>query len=274
MEILGINKDKISRSIDWGINTGNVLEGKKIRTLAEKPKMEISLRDKENSVFVKDNCYYEVCDTDITLKLPLKINATINKTRFLGKNDFIAIKASTVDGSCYRIEVYDPVKRSGLSFGVPIYVFDFFLHLDNEFNNENLARFKLAIEYIAAQHLDNAINKILNIKNVDYGTFCVNKDSGQLSDIVNKDVLKLNFDTTDLLTSFIHRARQNFRERPITDFSIFGNFNIGLSPMSGDFLLIKLDNIVNPVSIFIGKVFSNLRKNCPMHGFTKKETDE
>lgn len=276
MKIIGSKSDSISREIEWVYAGDNTLKAKKVRKLGKNPIVNLKLEETDTIVkYVKENCYYEICDIKSTLKLPLKVNTTITSSEFLGKENFVIIKTTTIDDFSYRIEIYDPIKSTTLEFGSPIYVCnitpDMLLMFDEESclsdNHKDINNIILAVKYIIARHYDMAINKILTIKAFNHGEFCLNSKSDNIKDIINQEVINIDFDIKKLLLDFLDRAKTNRINTPRKNVGIFGSFDIGLSPIQGDFLLLRLDNKVNSQSILFGKMASDLRKNSPMRLF-------
>lgn len=282
MKIIGSKRDSASKGINWEYAGDNKLIGKKSYKLKTNPEVKVTLKDKDKiKEFVQSNCYYEVCDLESVVKLPLKIGSTIYGANHMGKENFIPIKFSTIDNDIYRIEIYDPIKNT-LEFGAPLFAFNFYPNDLGRYDNtdwygnnkeyEDLNKFILALRYVIARHYDMAINRMLSIKQIDNDEFCLNTKTNNIEDIVNNDVISIDINTKQLIIDFINRSRKSFLETPKQSIGMFGNFNIGLSPVHGSFLILRLDNDLNCISAFIGKAFNNLKHNSARKKFTSLET--
>lgn len=275
MEILGSKKDCIKRAIEWEYKGDNTLVGKKLYSLSENPTVKIMEKEREDIIkLVKHNCYYEVVDLVSTITVPLKIGKSVINDSYMGKENYIPIKVSSIDNICYRIEVYDPIK-STVEFGAPLYAFDFYpdkrgIYGDNSSNNykRELDKFIFVVSYILGRHYDLTINKMLYSKSIAKAEYCLNTTTNNILDIVNKDVLTVDINIKKLLIDFIKRARKNYKDTPKQSINLFGDFNIGLSPVQGNFLILRLDNGLNCVSTFLGKMLNNIKNNCTLSQFT------
>ena len=278
MKIVGCKKDDVIKEMAWSYQGDNKLVGKINRKLKEKPKISISLsKTNERVKYIKDNCYYEICDLESKLNLPIKTGSAILNRNFLGKDDYIVIKFTTEDNNAYRIELYDPLK-STMEFGAPLYVFTFYPHeigkymntgwYSNNKDNDNYRMFLLSLKYIMARHYDIAINRILYTKNISSGEFCINENNNKIENIINEEVFSLDINVLNLLISFIARTNQHHKENPRQSVGMFGNFNMGLTALQGDYLILRLDNNTSVLSNFIGKLHNGLKRNAPLKQFT------